>query len=480
MRETAMSDENAKVVGHQTDEAGETYGVKGAVDSEDGYGLYTPDDTRVDGTLETETVEASTAEDTGDTTAVTGHATASGTAAETTGVEGISDADADNSAEPEVIPAGVHGRTTGDGASHGVRGEADSYNGRGVMGFTTSETYEHDTFTNTGAAVMGVTDLSEDDEGITEAIGVVGNSVAQEGESFGVLGRNESADGAAVIGNSVHNDGTAVFANGDSHTTGDHTVTGDVDVGGLLEADDADIVGLLETNDIEAQGVTAETISVSTDDDSAETAAIYGEATDTTAENYGVVGKTASANSDAAGVLGVAEATGGSIYPTGVKGVAEDGIAMHALHNATDGFSVGLFALTHSDSGQAIQANAGADSGETSGVYGRSGSPDGHGVRGRGEGDSGDSIGVLGQTESPEGYGVYSEDDTRSDGLIEAGDGVVHEQRGKPTTDELDDGDVMTYNSDGSDGHSAGDLVYATNDGGSILTQTIAEKSNAS
>lgn len=388
---------------------------------------------------------------------------------ETHGVEGVVDADADNSSNPEVVPAGVRGQATGDGVTRGVQGETDSYNGRGVMGFNTSESYEHSSFTNTGAAVMGVTDLSDEDEGIVESIGVVGSSEAQEGSSYGVLGRNESPDGAAVIGNSIDADGTAVFANGDSHTQGDHTVTGDVDVGGLLEA-----------TDVEAEQMLAEGVTVSTDEDSTETAALYGEATDTTAENYGVVGTTASSNSDAVGVLGVSEATGGSIYPTGVKGVAEDGIAMHALHNATDGFSVGLFALTHSDSGQAIQANADADSGETSGVYGRSGSPDGHGVRGRGEGDSGDSIGVLGQTDSPEGYGVYSEADTRSDGLIEAGDGVVHEQRGEPTTDELADGDVMTYNSDGSDGHDAGDLVYAINDGGSILTQVIAAKAGAS
>ena len=457
-------------------DSGETYGVVGAVDSPDGYGVYSDGDSRTKGDHEVtgeltadEGIKGVTASEEGGSAGVTGHATASDLDTATMGVEGISDADADNSSSPEVLPAGVHGRTTGDGASHGVRGETDSYNGRGMMGFSTSESYEHDTFTTTGAAVMGVTDLSGDDEGLVESIGVVGSSVAQEGTSYGVLGRNESPDGAAVLGNSTHPDGIAVFANGDSYTSGDHTVTGDADVGGLLEA-----------TDVQTEEVLAETVAVSTDDDSDEIAAIYGEATDTTSENYGVVGTTASANSDASGVLGIAEATGGSIYPKGVTGVAEDGIAMHALHNATDGFSVGLFALTHSDSGQAIQANASADSGETSGVYGRSGSPDGHGVRGKGEGSSGPSIGVLGQTESPEGYGVYSEADTRSDGLLEAGDGVVHEQRGEPSTDELADGDVMTYNSDGSDGHSAGDLVYAINDGGSILTQVIAEKSNAS
>ena len=44
-----MSDENAKIVGHQSDETGETYGVLGGVDSADGYGLYTPDDVKIDG-----------------------------------------------------------------------------------------------------------------------------------------------------------------------------------------------------------------------------------------------------------------------------------------------------------------------------------------------------------------------------------------------------------------------------------------------
>lgn len=45
--------DDAKVVGHQTDDSGETYGVKGEVDSEDGYGLYTPNDVKVEGALET-------------------------------------------------------------------------------------------------------------------------------------------------------------------------------------------------------------------------------------------------------------------------------------------------------------------------------------------------------------------------------------------------------------------------------------------
>lgn len=47
---------DAKVVGHHTAAAGETYGVKGEVDSDDGYGLYTPDDASVEGVLEVATL----------------------------------------------------------------------------------------------------------------------------------------------------------------------------------------------------------------------------------------------------------------------------------------------------------------------------------------------------------------------------------------------------------------------------------------
>jgi hypothetical protein len=74
---------------------------------------------------------------------------------------------------------------------------------------------------------------------------------------------------------------------------------------------------------------------------------------------------------------------------------------------------------------------------------------------------------------------VFSEGDTRSEGVFEAGSGVVHEQRGDPGTDELSDGEVMTYNSDGSGTGEAGDLVYAINDGGTIKTTVIVSKSDA-
>ena len=57
--------------------------------------------------------------------------------------------------------------------------------------------------------------------------------------------------------------------------------------------------------------------------------------------------------------------------------------------------------------------------------------------------------------------------------------GAVKSQRGDPSTSELADGEVMTYNSDGSGTGSAGDLVYAVNDAGTIKTAIIAQRSNA-
>ena len=48
---------DAKVIGHNTDNSGQTVGVWGEVDSTDGCGLATPDDARIDGTLLTNTTD---------------------------------------------------------------------------------------------------------------------------------------------------------------------------------------------------------------------------------------------------------------------------------------------------------------------------------------------------------------------------------------------------------------------------------------
>ncbi|ELY69323.1 hypothetical protein C489_05198 [Natrinema versiforme JCM 10478] len=56
--------------------------------------------------------------------------------------------------------------------------------------------------------------------------------------------------------------------------------------------------------------------------------------------------------------------------------------------------------------------------------------------------------------------------------------GTEYSQRAQPTTDELNGGDSMIYCSDGSDGHSAGDLVHAFNNSGTIQTNVISAASN--
>ena len=49
--------DDAKVVGHNTDEDGESYGVWGEVESVHGYGLYTPDNVKVEGRIETDEID---------------------------------------------------------------------------------------------------------------------------------------------------------------------------------------------------------------------------------------------------------------------------------------------------------------------------------------------------------------------------------------------------------------------------------------
>jgi hypothetical protein len=76
-----------------------------------------------------------------------------------------------------------------------------------------------------------------------------------------------------------------------------------------------------------------------------------------------------------------------------------------------------------------------------------------------------------------------------ADDNLEIGDGTLPvdtqsggekmSPRGDPTTSELDDGEVMRFVSNGSGTGSAGDLVYARNNSGTIQTQVIVAASNA-
>jgi len=65
------------------------------------------------------------------------------------------------------------------------------------------------------------------------------------------------------------------------------------------------------------------------------------------------------------------------------------------------------------------------------------------------------------------------------EGVPEFPSGTKFRQRGDPSSTELNQGECMIYNSDGSGTGSAGDLVYAYNDGGVIKTTVIIAQSDA-
>lgn len=56
--DTQSVSSNYKVLGYNTTSSGTTYGVLGQVDSPDGFGLYTPNDAKIDGTVATATINS--------------------------------------------------------------------------------------------------------------------------------------------------------------------------------------------------------------------------------------------------------------------------------------------------------------------------------------------------------------------------------------------------------------------------------------
>lgn len=85
-----------------------------------------------------------------------------------------------------------------------------------------------------------------------------------------------------------------------------------------------------------------------------------------------------------------------------------------------------------------------------------------------------EAFGVQNYTTGTTLLSVADDGTTQSAGSVSSSGGFIAEQRGAPTTSELADGERMQYTSDGSDGHSAGDLVSARNNAGTIVSQVIA------
>lgn len=214
------------VLGKSVASSGKTFGVIGAANSTQGEGVrghaqaasgaptgvYGRADSGDDGAI-----------------GVKGEAAASGTAAETTGVQGISNADGDSSTAPIKKTAGVHGRATGADVTHGVLGEVDSEDGQGVVGRNSTRDYViNSSFPN---GTTGITDRSGADTNVTEASGVRGASLASSGAAYGVKGTTASPDGAGIVGVDTSGNGYGVISFGDSKTEGNSEVTGSQSVG---------------------------------------------------------------------------------------------------------------------------------------------------------------------------------------------------------------------------------------------------------
>lgn len=339
-----------------------------------------------------------------------------------------------------------------------VRGKKAATSGTGVLGHNTATS-------GTATGVEGVTESADD----TVAAGVRGLATASgtAAATRGVLGisRADSDLGNGIIANGVK--GIAEGTGGTSGVTGispnDSIGTG---VFGL-----ARWRGVWGRTDSATDGATG----------------VYGSASATTvAETYGVRGVSA-ADAD--------HTTTPEVHPAGVRGRSSGSGVTYGVRGDTasaNGRGVIGFATSDAYSHDAPpQLGAGV-----MGVTDRSGAhaalEQGIGVLGWSTAASGKTFGVIGRTEnSDQGFGVAGVDATGNGvGVFSAGTGVtdgrhhitggvVHAQRGDPTTDELPPGEVMTYNSDGSGTGNQGDLVYAINDAGTVKTQVIAARSDA-
>ena len=244
-------------------------------------------------------------------------------------------------------------------------------------------------------------------------------------------------------------------------------------------------------------------------DDSDSSTETTGVTATATSSEYRILGKKSA--TDGTGILGRNTASSG--MSVGVEGQTDaDGDASNDIHppgvlgRATGaGTTFGVYGRGTSQSTAGVVGDASKDGafgpGRTGVPAGVAGGTDrssadtgvefGYGVIGSAFSTSGEAYGVAGQSSTPDGagvqgldidgngLGVLSNGDSKTDGTHEVTDGTIHRQRGDPSTSELPDGAVMTYNSDGSGTGNAGDLVYAVNDGGTIKTQVIAQRSNA-
>ena len=314
----------------------------------------------------------------------------------------------------------------------------------------------------------------------SEAAGVRGNATAASTQTYGVVGTAESDDASAVA---VRADapngamGVDAVASGnfalDAQTSGYTAINADTDGQGYNA-----VAAHNQATDGWSWGVRGET-----DSTHSEGYGVKGLANAPDGSGAGVGGETDGSGAGAAGVRGKATNANGKTF--GVDGTTQSSdLDAAGVRGQTTANNQALLGESYDSEGNLPSLT----SSESAGVYGRSDRSGYHyGVAGWSRGGSGmfarsdsSSHAALIVLNSAGGPGIQvNSSHLNVDDYVSVGRGVVHQQRDEPTTAELSAGEVMTYNSDGSDGNTAGDLVYAFNDAGTIRTQVIAQESNA-
>ena len=212
------------------------------------------------------------------------------------------------------------------------------------------------------------------DNATTGGIGVIGQSNATSGKSYGVAGLATSTTTGAsgVLGNETATSGQVHGVSGFASST----TTGAVGVTGFELATTGQVYG----------------VSGGTNSTTAGAAGVSGFEGAATGQVFGVGGSTNSSTDYSAGVTGYEGATSGKV--SGVAG---------GTSSATTGAS-------------GVTGNAGATTGNVYGVSGYTPSTAGVGVLGTAYASSGNTTGIMGSTVSPNGIGAFGDSTSTTGG----------------------------------------------------------------
>ena len=208
----------------------------------------------------------------------------------------------------------------------------------------------------------------------TGGIGVIGQSNATSGKSYGVAGlaTSTSTGASGVLGNETATSGQVHGVSGFASST----TTGAVGVTGFELATTGQVYG----------------VSGGTNSTTAGAAGVSGFEGAATGQVFGVGGSTNSSTDYSAGVTGYEGATSGKV--SGVAG---------GTSSATTGAS-------------GVTGNAGATTGNVYGVSGYTPSTAGVGVLGTAYASSGNTTGIMGSTVSPNGIGAFGDSTSTTGG----------------------------------------------------------------